>query len=110
MNMIIQMTNVEKQYLLTKTFAELWKHIWGENVIGNQYKHEENGSRDKFEMLRSGIMGKGQQYSLASLIEESNQYKQWDEPEWGLPKGRRNFEEKDYEGAPSTMCRGTWDF
>jgi ADP-ribose pyrophosphatase YjhB (NUDIX family) len=107
MNMIIQMTNVEKQYLLTKTFAELWKHIWGENVIGNQYKHEENGSRDKFEMLRSGIMCKGEQYSLASLIEDSNQYKQWDEPEWGFPKGRRNFQEKDYDCAIREFCEET---
>jgi ADP-ribose pyrophosphatase YjhB (NUDIX family) len=38
-------------------------------------------------------------YSLKSLIEESNQYQSWEEPEWGFPKGRRNNQESDYECA-----------
>jgi 8-oxo-dGTP pyrophosphatase MutT (NUDIX family) len=36
---------------------------------------------------------------LNTIIEESNRYDTWDEPEWGFPKGRRNFQEKDYECA-----------
>ena len=68
MNMLVQMTDLEKEYLLTKTFTELWKHIWGKTVVNNQYKHEENGSRDKFEMLRRGINNKGDYYSLETLI------------------------------------------
>ena len=107
MNMLIQMTNTEKEYLLTKTFAELWAHIWGDNVISNQYKHEENGSREKFELLRIGINSKGQQYSLSTLIDESNQQMQWEEPEWGFPKGRRNYQEKDYDCAIREFCEET---
>ena len=38
-------------------------------------------------------------YSLASMIDESNQYNNWEEAEWGFPKGRRNYQEKDFECA-----------
>ena len=36
---------------------------------------------------------------LNSLIEESNKFNLWNEPEWGFPKGRRNYQEKDYSCA-----------
>jgi hypothetical protein len=38
-------------------------------------------------------------YSISSIIDECDCYEQWDEPEWGFPKGRRNNQEKDYETA-----------
>lgn len=38
-------------------------------------------------------------YSITSIIDECECYEQWDEPEWGFPKGRRNNQEKDYETA-----------
>jgi len=99
MNMLKQMTIHEKQILSTNTFIELWKHIWGEHVSNNQYKHEENSSRDKFEILKKGVSCNNNTYTLASLIEESNLYTQWEDPEWGFPKGRRNFQERDYDCA-----------
>lgn len=107
MNMLIQMTNLEKEYLLTKSFSELWKHIWGANVVSNQYKHEENGSRDKFELLRLGINNNGDEYSLETLIDESNKHSSWTEPEWGFPKGRRNYQERDYDCAIREFCEET---
>ena len=33
------------------------------------------------------------------MIIECNQYTSWDEPEWGFPKGRRNFNETDLNCA-----------
>jgi len=38
-------------------------------------------------------------YTMKSLIDESDLYGQWNEPEWGFPKGRRNFSEADYNCA-----------
>lgn len=99
MNMLKQMTIYEKQILLTNTFGELWKHIWGDHVSNNQYKHEENCSREKFEILKKGISANSVTYTLNSLIEESKLYTQWEDPEWGFPKGRRNFQERDYDCA-----------
>ena len=31
----------------------------------------------------------------------------WDEPEWGFPKGRRNYQERDYECAVREMMEET---
>ena len=36
-------------------------------------------------------------YNLKSLVEESNKYTIWSEPEWGFPKGRRNRNENDID-------------
>jgi 8-oxo-dGTP pyrophosphatase MutT (NUDIX family) len=38
-------------------------------------------------------------YSLYSIIDEYVLGEQWIEPEWGFPKGRRNYQEKDYDAA-----------
>jgi 8-oxo-dGTP pyrophosphatase MutT (NUDIX family) len=99
MNMLKQMSVVEKNNLKTLEFSELWKNIWGNENISNQYKVEEIVSREKFNSLRNGVMNKNVYYTLSILIDESYQYDIWDEPEWGFPKGRRNYQEKDYECA-----------
>ena len=92
LNIINEMTLSEKKNLLEKDFDELWKELWGDH-IGIQYRGEEKTSREKFNSLRAGITLKTQTYNLKSLINESES--DWVEPEWGFPKGRRNFQEKD---------------
>jgi 8-oxo-dGTP pyrophosphatase MutT (NUDIX family) len=99
MNMLKQMSVAEKNNLKTLEFNELWKNIWGNENISNQYKVEEIISREKFNSLRNGVLNKNVYYTLSTLIDESYQYDIWDEPEWGFPKGRRNYQEKDYECA-----------
>jgi len=93
MNIINEMTIQEKQSLLEKEFDELWHGLWGEEV-GDQYRSEERISREKMETLKHGLLANGvSKYSLASLIKESTTC--WSEPEWGYPKGRRNYKEND---------------
>lgn len=99
LNMMKQMTDYEKDCLNTLDFNELWKRIWGNEEISNQYKIEEVVSREKFNSLKHGILNKNDFYTLADIIEESNLYDKWSEPEWGFPKGRRNYQEKDIECA-----------
>jgi 8-oxo-dGTP pyrophosphatase MutT (NUDIX family) len=57
--------------------------------------------KDKIRWLIHGIENKGEKYNLLSLIQETetNGYIQWEEPEWGFPKGRRNSQETDYDCA-----------
>lgn len=99
-NMIRQMTVAEKRKLQNMEFDELWKDVWGDEKLSNQYKTEEIISKEKFHQLKTGIHSKqGEMYNLNMLIEESNTYGIWIEPEWGFPKGRRNYMEKDYECA-----------
>ena len=96
MNIINEMTNEEKVRLTTMTFDELWSHLWGDN-IGIQYRGEEKVSRDKFRTLKEGIKTNNNYYTLESLISDSTT--KWETPEWGYPKGRRNYHEKDLNCA-----------
>lgn len=96
MNIINIMTDSEKQNLLTKPFSDLWKDLWGD-FIGIQYRGEERLSQNKFDSLKKGIVTGDSEYCLHKLIDESNS--SWTDPEWGFPKGRRNFQEKDFDCA-----------
>jgi len=96
MNMLKQMTYEEKMRLKTSDFHHLWSRVWGGEHSLNQYKMEESNSKEKFYSLRNGVLSKNEMYTLDTLIEESMQYEHWNEPEWGFPKGRRNFHEQEY--------------
>ena len=96
MNIINEMTLTEKRNLLYISFDELWGNLWGE-VMGIQYRSEKRISKKKYDLLREGIKQNGDVYTLKSLIENSTS--KWDEPEWGYPKGRRNYHEKDIKCA-----------
>jgi ADP-ribose pyrophosphatase YjhB (NUDIX family) len=98
-NMIKQMTCEEKECLQNYDFDQLWRRIWGSKEISNQYKIEEIASREKFNSLKTGILNKNDFYGLNDLIQDCSVYDQWTEPEWGFPKGRRNYQEKDYDCA-----------
>jgi len=99
MNMLTQMTTEEKNKLNTWTFDQIWNDIWGTVSIINQYKNEENASRNKFIQLKTGIQYKNKRFSLSDMITESNHTTIWNEPEWGFPKGRRNYGESDLDCA-----------
>ena len=90
-NMVKQMTVQERSNIMTKSFQELWHTIWGGSPTEAIYRSEENSSRDKFDYLqKEGI--------LSTIVKECSNCC-WMEPEWGFPKGRRNYREKDYECA-----------
>jgi 8-oxo-dGTP pyrophosphatase MutT (NUDIX family) len=91
-NIIDEMTLDEKKKLLNNDFNILWSDLWG-SYKGIQYRGEEKTSKDKFESLKLGITIGGVEYTLQSLIDDSTT--SWDETEWGFPKGRREYQEKD---------------
>jgi ADP-ribose pyrophosphatase YjhB (NUDIX family) len=91
-NIIDGMTNSEKKRLLTDDFDTLLQSLWGENINVN-YRSEELISREKFNKLKEGIKIDETIYSLKTLIEESKT--SWETSEWGFPKGRRNYQEKE---------------
>jgi 8-oxo-dGTP pyrophosphatase MutT (NUDIX family) len=107
MNMLKQMTLTEKRKLMCFTFHELWTDLWGDNAYLEQFNNEEMISRDKFHTLCTGVTVGDTQYSLASLVNDSLEYDVWEEAEWGFPKGRRNFQEKDYDCALREFCEET---
>ena len=97
-NMFKQMTIQEKENLKNNDFDTLWKNLW-KGSIQTKYKNEELISKDKFNMLVTGVVIKNDFYTLNTLIDSSNLYETWCEPEWGFPKGRRNYQENDYDCA-----------
>lgn len=109
LNMIKQMTNKEKSRLKTESFSTLWRDLWGDasTLSGNadQYKSEETNSRNKFELLRGGVYTKTDSYNLEGLVDSTSPI--WIEPEWGFPKGRRNYQERDYDCAVREFCEET---
>jgi len=88
LNLLKEMTVEEKNRLLTKSFDSIWSELWCNNPISQQYKNEENISREKFNTLISGIMTQNETYVLDELIRISNKGENWEEAEWGFPKGR----------------------
>ncbi len=107
MNMIKQMTKNEKERVHTLSFNELWEGLWGDGNIFEQYRSEKSSSRDKWTTLMSGVNTSTGFYTLKDLVEESHQYEEWDEPEWGFPKGRRDYHESDVECAVREFCEET---
>jgi 8-oxo-dGTP pyrophosphatase MutT (NUDIX family) len=93
---INEMTNDEKMKIKNSSFEDMWKLLWGD-YSGIQYKGEEISSKEKYEQLKKGIRIKDREFSLDSLIKNSTT--NWNDPEWGFPKGRRNYQEKDIECA-----------
>ena len=96
LNIISEMTISEQNKLMTCTFDDLWEDLWGE-FVGIQYRSEEKISREKFNSLNVGINNGKETYTLKSLLEEKPSL--YLEPEWGFPKGRRNYHEKDFSCA-----------
>ena len=92
MNIINEMTIDEKNKLQTLTFDELWSKLWL-GMSTSQYRNEGKISKEKFNSLKHGITIQNEKISIESLIKESNT--KWKETEWGFPKGRRNYNEKD---------------
>ncbi len=99
LSLLNKMTMEEKNNLIKYDFNILWNNLWGNN-IGIQYRSEKDTSFEKFIKLYNGITINDNIFSLNSLINESNKnYINYLEPEWGLPKGRRNYHEKDLSCA-----------
>lgn len=96
MNLLQEMTNEEKEKILDKrnSFTSIWREMWGNTFQHSKNNHEESTSRKKFDKLRDkGVVINGQTVTLDSLI--SGLDTEWTEPEWGFPKGRRNYHERD---------------
>lgn len=95
-NIIDVMTIEEKNNLLTCEFKDLWYGMWGKNS-SMQYRNEEIISQKKLESLKLGIQTNYIFFNLETLIKDSETcYK---ENEWGFPKGRKNYQEKDLNCA-----------
>tara|TARA_B100000989_G_scaffold197324_1_gene149054 strand:- start:159 stop:962 length:804 start_codon:yes stop_codon:yes gene_type:complete len=91
-NLFEKMTIEERKNIKEKKFLELWNYLWGVKVA-NQYRNEEKISEFKFNKLKEGYILENNTIDLNNIIEMCKT--NYIEPEWGFPKGRRNYQEKD---------------
>ena len=76
------MTEEEKNNILHCSYNELWDKLWNKPNEKYDVKNEE-----KFNYIKTN----------KSFLFKTQQT--WLEPEWGFPKGRRNYKEKDIDCA-----------
>ena len=95
-NLFDKMTVKEKSMIKNYNFNYLWNYLWGNEML-NQYQNEEKISNNKFNKLKEGIYIDKKFYNIDVIISKNlNNYLN---PEWGFPKGRRNYQEKDINCA-----------
>ena len=98
--LIENMTDYERDYLIRYNFKMLWNHVWHQTCLPRETQ-EFHDAKEKFEALRRGTHG----VMLATLVESTAV--QFDEPEWGFPKGRRRLKESDVDCAVREFCEET---
>ena len=82
-SIINEMSVDEKEKILSESFDNLWKNMWG-NMTNLQYRSEESASNKKFDLIMSGIFLDDVKITLKDIIERSET--KWKETEWEFPK------------------------
>ena len=83
------MTNNKLNMIKNNDFTTLWNNLWNETAKLKIYQKEYKKSKKMFETLKNNSL-------LSKLLEISPIY---DTPEWEIPKGKRNYFEKNVECA-----------
>ena len=91
------MTVKEVQNIQEKKFNELWQELWNHK---NKYNNEYKQSKKKFYNLKNNKYA----ISISELIKKTKQY---NVPEWGFPKGRKNINENNIDAAMREMYEET---
>jgi hypothetical protein len=102
------MTITEREKIKNNDFRTLWLMMWGleDNYIcSNSKSFEECSAKQKADALQNGYVTNGEfinlDYFLSSVTTE------WYETEWEFPKGRRNYQEKEFECATREFVEET---
>ena len=85
-----QMVNSEIKDILQFNFEYLWNDLWRQNIENKFYKNEYQESKNKFNYLKN-------EKTFSLII--NNIKPLYDTPEWGYPKGRRIYLEKNINCA-----------
>ena len=98
-----QMVEKEIKMIENIPFDELWEETWKYNKFKNsaKYMYEYNTSKKKYSML----VNSSKNYNLDYFIKNIKPL--FTTPEWGFPKGRRNFYEKNYDCATREFIEET---
>jgi len=95
-----QMTDYEIAHIRDSPLKQMWEELWNSTSKSKMYEHEYELSKEKFERLK--------QCSNADLTFYIDNIKpKYKCPEWGFPKGRRNYHEKNVDCARREFAEET---
>lgn len=87
------MSTEEIEMVRTTEFAEMWENVWVRSSFLKSMEDEFRVSQMKFNKLREDDSVLGLPYYTTRVSSS------WETPEWGFPKGRRAYQEKNIECA-----------
>lgn len=87
LHLIRQMTPNEIEFIKTMEFKDLWEDLWKKTSYSKMYIKEMEESSEKFNKLKEDDFF------------ENDLVNDYDQTEWGFPKGRRNINEKNLKCA-----------
>lgn len=104
--MLARMTKDEIEFLRNvKTADEIWYRLWTWKKNSKSRQTEYFRAKKKLQTLIDGVTTPKEIFSFSSLLDEITP--QWDEPEWGFPKGRRVPRESDIDCAKREFLEET---
>jgi 8-oxo-dGTP pyrophosphatase MutT (NUDIX family) len=90
------MTTEEINAIKGSEFTDIWNRVWRNTAYLRVYEEEFNASAVKFDILKN----KAAENKVMDLaFYTSNIKPKWSQGEWGFPKGRRSYHEKNIECA-----------
>jgi ADP-ribose pyrophosphatase YjhB (NUDIX family) len=109
-----QMTNKEKELIRCKDFKKIWNTTWKLDIHKSfKYNSEEEIGLEKFNSINNELLTQllnvQSDYTpeficnniSETIIKDFELFPKdgWENPEWGFPKGRREYRESDYKCA-----------
>ena len=105
LSLFTNMTNDERLKLTVFDFDALWNEMWCKTTFHERNKNfskEHADSKARFELLKNGVYIKTHNrgtffFDINYIVD--NTISEYNESEWGFPKGRRNINENDIQCA-----------
>ena len=100
-----KMTYDEINRLKNSSFDQLWNNLWMQKDNKQIFRYEYIQSKYKFNYLKKGFYMKSTAISIEYFINKIKIF--WNEQEWEIPKGRRNYKETDLHTAKREFMEET---
>ena len=94
------MTDYEIGIIQDENFGFLWEHLWMDKIFkknSEKIKRDLEKAESKFNKIKKGYLYNNSTINIDTFI--SKKKTSYVEQEWGFPKGRRNYNETNYEAV-----------